>query len=318
MKSCRVLPVLFLALPLAVVRPAETPAGAVKPDATPPVPMADLTPSPAEEPLRALVARQVTLLATGAKENEANFDPEKFRTEAQDLTNSYEDFLKKYKDYAPGYAAYGVWLGKMDMRKQSAVMLLKGNELFGKAAQAGEATTPAFARTWALVKNQLGNYIAEEGRPLEAVNYFISATELTPNEPLYHYQLGTLLYEARGDFLGSGEWTRAALDRAMIQAFRRAAELAPDRIEFTYRYAEAFYDLDSPDWDGALKAWGALEEKADSDIERQTMRLHAAHILILQEKFDHARALLATVTEEPLKKQRDKLLAELPAAAPAK
>ncbi len=85
------------------------------------------------------------------------------------------------------YAAYGVWLGKVDMRKQSAVILLKSNELFGAAAKAGGANTPAFARTWALVKNQLGNYIAEEGRPLEAVSYFIAATELTPNEPLYHY-----------------------------------------------------------------------------------------------------------------------------------
>ena len=42
----------------------------------------------------------------------------------------------------------------------------------------------------------------------------------------------------------------------MHEAFRTAAELAPDRIEFTYRYAESFYDLEKPDWDGAFKAWG--------------------------------------------------------------
>ncbi len=332
MKSRRILPVLILALPLAVARSAEPPASpppavpapvapaAVKPEAPFPVVEVgpDTVPSPAEEALRALVARQVTLIASGSKDNDPNFDPEKFRTEAQDLTNSYEDFLKKYHDYAPGYAAYGVWLGKVDMRKQSAAILLKSNELFGKEAKAGGATTPAFARTWALVKNQLGNYIAEEGRPLEAVSYFIAATELTPNEPLYHYQLGTLLYEARSDFVNSGEWTRAAVDQAMSRAFRRAAELAPDRIEFTYRYAESFYDLDSPDWDEALKAWAALEDRAGSDVERQTMRLHAAHILIIQEKFDHARALLATITEEPLQKQKQKLLAELPAAPAAK
>lgn len=324
MKSCRVLSVLLLALPLAIVRSAETPplpptaapapAVVVKPDIELPAPSPDLVPSAAERDLEVLVTRQQALLATGSKENDPDFDSEKFRTEAQQLTNAYDDYLKKNADYAPAYAAYGVWLGKMDMRKQSASILLKSNELFGKEARAGNATTPAFARTWALVKNQLGNYIAEEGRPLEAVSYFISATELTPNEPLYHYQLGTLLYEARGDFVGSGEWTRAALDRAMLHAFQRAAELAPNRIEFTYRYAEAFYDLDTPNWDEALKAWAALEDKADSDIERQTMRLHAAHILIMQEKFDHARALLVTVTEEPLQKERQKLLAALPAA----
>ncbi|MSU69765.1 MAG: hypothetical protein EXS39_03100 [Opitutaceae bacterium] len=201
------------------------------------------------------------------------------------------------------------------MRRQAAAILLKGNEKFGRAAQAGGATTPAFARTWALVKNQLGNYLAEEGKPLEAVSYFLSAIELTPGEPLYHYQLGTLLHEARDDFIKSGDWTRAALDKAMHQAFRRAAELAPDRLEFSYRYAESFYDLEAPDWEAALQAWGALEEKAASDLERQTMRLHAAHILIQQGKFDHARLLLAVVTAEPLQQQKQKLVAKLPAAA---
>ena len=57
-----------------------------------------------------------------------------------------------------------------------------------------------------LVKNQLGNYLAEEGRPLEAINYYLAATRLEPKEPLYHFQIGTLLSAARDDFLKSGEW----------------------------------------------------------------------------------------------------------------
>jgi hypothetical protein len=56
---------------------------------------------------------------------------------------------------------------------------------------------------------------------------------------------------------------RESLDRDMLaRPSAQAAELAPDRIEFAYRYAEAFYDLEQPDWDAALKAWSALEEKA--------------------------------------------------------
>ena len=31
--------------------------------------------------------------------------------------------------------------------------------------------------------------------------YFIAAIKLEPNEPLYHYQLGTVLAEARDDFI---------------------------------------------------------------------------------------------------------------------
>ena len=69
--------------------------------------------------------------------------------------------------------------------------------------------------------------------------------------------------------------------------------------------------MPNPDWDGALKAWGQLEEKAKSDIERQTMRLHAANILIKQGKMDYATTLLNTVTEPGLQEQRQKLVAQI-------
>lgn len=273
------------------------------------------TPSPAEQTLQELVARQQELLAALARSDAPDFDQEKIRTEMQQLCWDYDDLLKKTKGFAPAYAAYGMLLGKISMRRQSTIMFLKANQLFGEEAKDGEATTPAFVRTWALVKNQLGNYLAEEGKPLEAMNYFLAAIDLTPNEPLYHYQLGRLLSEARDDFIKSGQWERLALSKSMHEAFRRAAELAPDRIEFTYRYAESFYELDPPDWDEALKMWAQLEEKAPTAVERETMRLHAAHVLIKQQKFDHARMLLSTVTEEPLQKQKEKLIAELPVEA---
>ncbi len=162
-----------------------------------------------------------------------------------------------------------------------------------------------------LVKNQLGNILAEDGKPLQAAPYFIAAIKLEPNEPLYHYQLGTLLAEARDEFLKTGEWTRASLDAAMHEAFKRASELAPDRFEFAYRYAESFYDLEQPNWDVALKLWSELEEKAQTAIERQTMRLHAANILIKTGKHGHARMLLQTVNEPKLQGQKERLLPQL-------
>ena len=148
-------------------------------------------------------------------------------------------------------------------------------------------------------------------KPLQAAPYYIAAIKLAPNEPLYHYQLGTLLSEARDEFLKSGEWARETLDAAMFNAFKRAAELSPDRIEFAYRHAESFYDLAKPDWPAALKAWAALEEKAQTSIERQTMRLHAANVLIKQGKPDYARTLIETVDEPALQGQKQKLVAQL-------
>jgi tetratricopeptide (TPR) repeat protein len=219
-----------------------------------------------------------------------------FKTGVEQLTNEYESLLRDDTGFAAGYAAYGYMLWKIGLRKEAVAILTKANDL--------DPDIP-------LVKNELGNYFAEEGKPLDAINYFLAAIKLEPGEPLYHYQLGTLLCEARDDFLSSGEWTRAAVDHSMQEAFRSAAELAPDRIEFTYRYAESFYDLRDPDWAAALKAWQGLEAHAQSEVERQTMRLHEANVLLNMEKAGEARKVLGTVSDPALEAQKQKLVARL-------
>ena len=98
----------------------------------------------------------------------------------------------------------------------------------------------------------------------------------------------------------------------MHEGFRQAAELAPDRIELTYRYAESFYDLPEPDWDAALKVWATLEEQARSVPEREAMRLHAANVCLKLGKNAHAKLLLANVTDPALAEQKQKLVAQLP------
>jgi tetratricopeptide (TPR) repeat protein len=254
--------------------------------------------SMADRTLKQLVEQQKDLLAEEAKKS-PGFDADNFQTQMQLLCQNYEVLLRENPGYAPGFAAYGFLLGKIGQRKGSIAILMRANKL--------DPDIP-------LVKNQIGNFLAEEGRPREALPYYLAAIKLEPKEPLYHYQLGTLLYVARDDFIKSGEWTADALDRAMHDAFREAAELAPDRIEFTYRYAESFYDMPNPDWDAALKAWTLLEAKAGSELERQTMRLHEVNVLLKAGKPDHARVLLDSVTEPALAAQKQKLVAQLPAA----
>jgi tetratricopeptide (TPR) repeat protein len=219
-----------------------------------------------------------------------------FKTQVEQLTHEYESLLKDNPEFAAGYASYGYMLWKVGLRKEAAAILLKANQ---------------FDPDIPLVKNELGNYLAEEGKPLEALNYYLAAVKLEPGEPLYHYQIGTLLYEARDDFLRSGEWSRAAVDHSMQEGFRRASELAPGRIEFSYRYAESFYDMQDPDWAAALKAWEVLEAHAQSEIERETMRLHEVNVLLNMGKADRARSVLDTVTDPTLALQKQKLVDRL-------
>jgi tetratricopeptide (TPR) repeat protein len=259
-----------------------------------PLPAAE-TVNMAERSLKKIVERQKEVFAVAVSQGD-KLDEGSFKQQIQSITHDYELLLRNNPTFAAGYAAYGYLLSKVDMRKEATAMLLKANQL--------DPDIP-------IVKNQLGNMLAEDGKPMQAAPYFIAAIKLEPNEPLYHYQLGTLLVEARDQFLKSGEWTREALDGAMHHAFQRATELSPDRFEFAYRYAESFYDLEKPDWNAALKAWSALEEKAPTPIERQTMRLHAANICLKLGKRDHAKALIETVDEPKLQGQKEKLVAQL-------
>ena len=249
----------------------------------------------AERNLKEIVSRQKDIFARAEAEKD-HPDQAWLRGEVQGVINSYDVLIQKSPDFAAAYVAYGLLLGRVGMTREAAVMLLKANKL-----------DPAIP----LVKNEMARLLAEDGKVADALPWLTAAIELEPKEPVYHYHLGKLLTEGRDDLIATGQFTRAQLDKNMLEAFRRAAELAPDVYAYSYRAAEAYYDLETPQWDEALKRWSALEEHAKPGIEQQTIRLHAANVLIKLGRRDHARALLITVTEEVLQKQKQTLLDEL-------
>ena len=255
----------------------------------------------AERTLKEVVARQKNIFARAEAEKD-DLDEAWLRGELQSLINSYDVLIQKNPDFAAAHAAYGMLLGQVGMNREAVGILLKANQLDGEIP---------------VVKNEIARLLIEDGKPAEALPWLTAAIKLAPDEPLYHYHLGKLLTEARDDLIATGNFTRAKLDEAMLESFRRGAELAPGNMAFAYRAAEAYYDLETPRWEEALKAWGALEEKAAPGLEQQTMRLHAANVLAKLGRAEHARALLVTVTEEPLQKQKQTVLDEL-AGSPAK
>jgi|SRR5258708_3287409 tetratricopeptide (TPR) repeat protein len=253
----------------------------------------------AEKTLKEIVARERDILSRADKEGD-QLDEARLRGELQNVINSYDVLLQKNPEFAAGYVAYGLLLGKVGMNREAAAILLKANKL--------DPEIP-------LVKNEVARHLAEDGKLVEALPWLMAAIDLAPKEPLYHYHLGKLLTEGRDDFIRTGQFTRPALDKAMLDAFRRAAELAPDSLPYAYRHAEAYYDLETPQWDEALKAWGALEERAKPGIEQETIRLQAANVLLKLGQADHARLLLANVTQDALQKQKQTLLDQLAQAS---
>lgn len=249
----------------------------------------------AEKALKDIVARQRDLLGRAEKEGD-HLDVAWLRGELQSVINSYDILIQKSPDFAPAYVAYGMLLGQVGMTREAVGILLKANQL--------DKEIP-------VVKNEIGRFLAEDGKLVEALPWIMAALDLEPSQPLYHYHLGKLLTEGRDDFIKTGQFTRASLDKAMLQAFARAAELAPTNFGYAYRHAEAYYDLETPQWDDALALWRKLDAGVETPLEHQTLRLHQANVLLKQGKADEARALVATVTEPTLAKQKQTLLDQL-------
>jgi tetratricopeptide (TPR) repeat protein len=258
--------------------------------------------APNHDNLKTLVERQNRLLAiAGTKTTQPEISD--MENEFQKLVHAWDDLIAARPDSAAACVSYAALLNHplIGERRRAARLLLRANQL-----------DPGIPR----VKNELGNYMAEEGHPLDALQYYLEAIRLDEKEPLYHYQLGTLLIESRDAFEASGNWTPATLDKTILEAFGRAATLAPDRIDYAWRHAMAWYDQHAPDWKAALAAWQALAPRMRTPLEKQAIHLHEANILIRLDRRDEARARIDQVDAPPLAGNRQRLLDEL-AASPA-
>lgn len=163
--------------------------------------------------------------------------------------------------------------------------------------------------TVSVAYQQLGNYFAEDEEYGKALAHYLSAIENDPDESVYHLGLGEMLFACRDGFLKEAGFTREKLDAQMIEAFRRAAELAPDSLVIQFRYGEAFYDLYDPDWTVALAHWERLGQRSDLDpVQADAVQLHEARCLGELERYDAARKLAAGVTREGLAATKQALL----------
>ncbi len=248
-----------------------------------------------ERELKRLVQREHTILAAAQAAGD-QLDRSSTEMQLSEIVREYEALLRKDPKFVAAYIAYGLFLNTTGHAQRSYAIF--------KKAEAIDPDQP-------IIQNQIGNHHAEEGEYTEAATRYETAIRLAPKEPLYHYQLGTLLYEYREFFIDAKVYTRDALLRRSADAFARAAELAPDNIAYTYRHAESFYDLPDPDWNAALAAWKAIEQRAKAGVELQTTQLHQANILVQLGRQDEARALLDQITEASLQANKQKLVDQL-------
>lgn len=218
------------------------------------------------------------------------------QADLQSIAKTYETIIRANPEFAEAWAAYGLLLSRIGERENAMRSFVRANKL--------DPNIP-------MVKNQIGNQLTEEGDYNEALGYYLAAIELDSNEPLYHYQLASLLVAYRNLFIDDGIFDRATIDQKMQDGFRRAAELAPREWGYVYRYAESFYDLETPDWESALMEWKKLEVKAADGTEKQIVLLHQARIHAALGNVDKANALLELVTEPILEQSKQTVVEQL-------
>jgi hypothetical protein len=259
-------------------------------------------PETARVELATLAARQKNLLAQAAAAT-STAATDDLRPAFQSLCDDYERLIRKHPRNAALLVAFAQLLNSpaLDERHRAAGLLARA-----------DALDPAIP----LVKNQLGNYLAEEGDPAAAVRFYLDAIALAPGEPLYHLQLALLISAARDDLLKTGAWSRRNLDETFLNAHERAAALRPDDPAIAYRRALAFYDVEHPDWDKALALWRALETRLEkTSRQHQIVRRHIAKVLLNRAApgdAPAARETLSSITAPELAPKKQELLQTCP------
>ena len=214
-----------------------------------------------------------------------------------ELITAYRGYLLEHPEDVDALVLYGKLLRRAGDRKGAFESFLKADEL---------------DRELSVVKQQIGTYLAEVGKGKAALPFYLQAVELEPETAVYHFGLGQLLYRFRTAFIEAGIFTRDALDREMLKAFRRAARLEPGNFDFQMRLGEAYYDLDSPDWKAALLHWRELlDENASDELRRAILSLHLARVMGKLGRIEEARAMAQTVEQPALQHSKEQVLEAL-------
>lgn len=249
----------------------------------------------ADQRLHRIVQQQRTVYAEIGEQGDAPLTPAQ-ESRLSSIAQQYNVQITTFPDHLSSHLLFGKFLRDIGEYAQANLIFLRANQIDPNIA---------------VVKQQIGNYLAENGEYALALPYFLSAVELEPNEPVYHFQLGELIYRFRDYLIADGAYTRDILDQQMIQAFAKAAALAPEQQVYLYRHAEAYFDIEKPNWNKALAAWRALYHTQPSEREREVIALQTARIYLQLGEADKVRSLTAQVTSPALQEAKQSLLRAL-------
>jgi len=218
--------------------------------------------------------------AQGAGESKAELNA-RIMARLDVVRKSYEDFLRRHPDFAPGHLAYASFLNNIGDEDAAKLQNEKALQLDPK--------NPA---AW----NNLGNYYGEYGPITNAFAYFAKAIEMDPTESVYYQNLAVTVYLYRTDAKSFYHLDEQQVFDKSLALYRQAMRLDPDNFPLATEYAERYYGIRPLRTNDALVAWTNTLQIAHDDIEREGVYIHLARIKMLAGRYAGARAQLDAVT----------------------
>lgn len=214
------------------------------------------------------------------------------QSKIESVKKAYREFLKADPQHVRAMIAYGSFLSDIQEEPEGLQWWLRAKELDPKNAA---------------VRNNLANYYGHRGEPKRAIEEYEAAIQLQPNEPMYHHNLGNILYLFRRDAAALKDGTEAEMLERALACFRKARELEPNNYDYAVGYAETFYGMKSPNWQRALEAWEYCLKLDLTPLQRDQVYTHLARVHIRLGNTAKAKEQLAQVKSEQFQDVRQRL-----------
>ena len=238
--------------------------------------------------LSKIITRQEKLFENGKEWTE-----DALTREAQEIVTRYENFLLGNPKHLSGYILFGKFLFRTDQKEAALELFLKADQI-----------NPNIA----VVKQFIGNFLVEKGKPLEAFPFLLMTTRLSPTEPIYHFDLGNFIFLFQKELEGIEDHEKLLV--LMHECFKEAAALEPKNFDYQLRFAQSFFDFNHTMHENAIAAWEVLlnEFGSRSDEEIDYIKISKARILLSMERGHESLEILNSIKSKVLDNERIHLL----------
>ena len=223
------------------------------------------------------------------------YEESELTRKAQEIVSSYESHLAENPKDVNALILFAKFLQNVGQANRAIDYYLEADLIDPKLA---------------VVKQQIANYLIEEGRTVDAFPFLMMTVKIAPQEATYHFQIGNFIHLFMDELISANILSIDSARSLMSNSFKEASVLAPQTFEYSLRYAQSFFDNPNSNKMDALQVWESLlknfPERSTAEIDY--VNLCKARILIELNQKKAAKRLIQTVTTKNLTKSKLSLL----------